>query len=208
MIKWKIEIFISCLVILFNYYVYRIIISNEVLLTPEIASLRDELWLLVFLFIYKLISNTNFTYQYNREKYIRSKFHDFYKKYHSTIKEVTNEKYIWPIVYAIMIIENFNRPPMVRLLEYVLFFFNRAKTLGIMQVKNKKRINDIESVRQGTAIIRNLYYSFPEPKYQNYWALINYIVQGYNPGSTYYSEVLSISEEIAKIMGINMDDYS
>jgi len=62
------------------------------------------------------------------------------------------------IIYAIMIYEDYNRPRLIRLVEYSWFFLTKKPlTMGIMQVRSNTYINDIESVRRGVDLVLQYY---------------------------------------------------
>jgi len=55
------------------------------------------------------------------------------------------------LIKAVCIAENLQRPPWVRKIESALSIFKAEGTYGIMQVKNKKRLSDVDSVSIATA---------------------------------------------------------
>ena len=91
-----------------------------------------------------------------REKYITNKYHEFKKKYNSIIESKCHNEFYESVIYAIMICEDFNRPKFVRLIERIHFYLTRRPhTLGIMQVRTEKLIDDKTSILMAADIIKN-----------------------------------------------------
>ena len=116
-----------------------------------------------------------------------------------------------------MIYEDFNRPRVVRWIEYLRFWITRnPHTLGIMQVTTDKFIDNKESIRlsmqkivKDSRDIMKRYSDSPSPD-ANYVAFL--IAHNYNPGDyKYASEVRDIFSQIAttfyKTMPDSYDDF-
>lgn len=137
-------------------------------------------------------------------KYLSYNYEKFHEKYDSIIKPAFNNGFYEALVYSIMIHENFNRPPVVRWIEYArMHLTKRRHTLGIMQVKSDKIIDDATSI--GIAIdmiieINNKLYE--EHKEHSFYSLGSFalmIAHKYNPGDHLYSSaVRDIYEYIAE----------
>lgn len=89
-----------------------------------------------------------------------------------------------------MIYENYNRPPLVRLIEYIKFFISGTASLGIMQITSEKFINNNESVKLGYKMIRDTYYSIN--KKVKLEKRLKKVIFMYNKSNKYIEEVLSI----------------
>jgi hypothetical protein len=96
-----------------------------------------------------------------------------------------------------MIYEDFNRPIIVRWIEYFRFWITRKPhTLGIMQVTTDKFIDNEESIKQAMQVIHNLGADFikeySDSKYGEYYTSVSssasYIAQKYNGGGWKYQE--------------------
>lgn len=128
----------------------------------------------------------------NREKII-AKYFRFKKRY---IKYISykNANYL-AIFFSIMIMENYNRPWYLRIIEYSLFISRKViykevnMTLGIMQIRTPRLIGNITSVRLADKFIYEEYikYSFEEST-----AMIEGITYKYNPSKLYREEILKI----------------
>ncbi|MFN3454473.1 MAG: hypothetical protein ACK41T_05880 [Pseudobdellovibrio sp.] len=80
------------------------------------------------------------------EYYIEATYKKFVKKYNKVLSEYDLSPEIKLLVYSIMIVENFNRPLGVRIIERVFSIFKKEGTYGIMQVKSIKSLSDVESI--------------------------------------------------------------
>lgn len=68
----------------------------------------------------------------------------FKTKYYKEVK--TKKKELIPLIYSIMIYENYQKPRLIRKLEkYKLF--NKQSKYGIMQVNSNKYIDDSSSIK-------------------------------------------------------------
>ena len=92
-----------------------------------------------------------------KHRYALRKYHEFKKKYSEVVD--ANCEYVVDadLLYAIMIVENYNRPPLVRMVENLKFrMTHKRMSLGIMQVQTDKMIDDKESIKQAAEIIAKL----------------------------------------------------
>lgn len=132
--------------------VYKLIDKVDKIL-PDPESLRDEMWILIILFLYSTVNKMTFgrtgTLK-RKEMYLNKTYTHLKSKYDKTISKECNNYFFIQMVYAIMIYENFNRPKIVRWIEYIRFgITKKPHTLGIMQVTSLKWINDKQSISLG-----------------------------------------------------------
>ena len=136
-----------------SIYVYKLIDKVDKIL-PDPESLRDEMWILIILFLYSAFNNITFGRNGSlkrKEKYLNKTYTRLKTKYDKTISKECDNFFFTQVIYAIMINENFNRPKIVRWIEYMRFgLTKRPHTLGIMQVTSSKRINDEQSISLAT----------------------------------------------------------
>ncbi len=137
-------------------WLYSKIIHNPTLLFPSRDNMVSEIWLLSALFLYKGFEDVkigNISSENRKRKYIIKTYTEFKEKFEPTIKKYTKDEITENIIYAIMIIENFNRPKVVRLAEWALSPFRDIGTYGLMQIKSPGYLSDIQSVEAGTKAI-------------------------------------------------------
>ena len=119
-----------------------------------ISELTNELWIAIFLVLYKFsqlvldkwVTQGKVTKESMIVKYIVKKFKQYYARYGKLIEVTVENRYICILLYAIMIFEDYNRGPFLRILERVKFAITGKGTLGIMQVQTDRMITDEESV--------------------------------------------------------------
>ena len=130
-------------------YVYKLIDKVDKIL-PDPESLRDEMWILIILFLYSIFNNMTFG-RYGsvkrKGKYLNKTYTRLKTKYNKIISKECDNYFFTQVIYAIMIYENFNRPKIVRWIEYIRFWVTKKPhTLGIMQVTSSKWITDEQSI--------------------------------------------------------------
>ncbi|WP_354579398.1 hypothetical protein [Hymenobacter sp. UYP22] len=161
--KWllldkKREVIISIISIGISYIVYKkfIILKNNLL--PDPANLTGELWIIIILYLYSTFNNIDVGTsgsEKRRDIYYSKYYNMFKEQYHDIISSSNPSPILESLIYSVLMYENFNRPPLIRFFERKVFP-RYSKTLGIMQVKTKKNINDRESVVLGSnKIIRS-----------------------------------------------------
>lgn len=143
-----------------GYFVNKQFFSPENLakLLPDYTSIATGVWIFAGIFLYQIFTKINFSKNDKKreENYIKKQLILFNNQYGINLSLNKSDIYITVgenrkrkddvmlnILYSIMIIENYNRPKILRnTLERTLPFL--FKTRGIMQVKGAK--NDIESI--------------------------------------------------------------
>lgn len=198
-----------CIIVL-SYYSYIKIIVTKKNLLPDFSSLSNELWIIIFVFLYQMLNKlelSNESTEKRKTNYIRLKYIIFASKYGSTIKALNNSRLI-SLAYAILIYEDFNRPFIIRVLERLSFIVtNRPHTLGVMQVKTGKLINDEDSVHLGIGKIMEDYNQLAKNVGQDYnkndsyteYKLMTDLVSKYNGGAEYnqaVSELVNLIEDM------------
>lgn len=225
LINWVQELFFATLIISFSLIIYDPLIINKDNLLPSLDSIKEELWFGIFFFLYKIFNNKEtfikFSNKDKKNKYIYNKYKSFKNKYKPYIYFDGNIK-LQKLAYSIIIVENFNRPFFIRIIENFLFKMGKAKSLGIMQVNTAKKINDLESIKLGCSILNNRYLellieynSQDEPYYKNFEEYFDYhgifeISNFYNPSTEYYqsvSEVYSLISSFSEISSQETDIF-
>ena len=182
-----------------SLWVYSLLESVERIL-PSPRSLLDQLWILIIIFVYSILNKVQISREgtiKRKNNYILSRYTTFKKKYDTIIKEFFHNDFYEALTYSIMIYEDFNRPIIVRWIEYLRFWITRKPhTLGIMQVTTDKFIDNEESIKQAMQVIHNLGADFikeySDSKYREYYTSVSssasYIAQKYNGGGGKYQE--------------------
>lgn len=147
--NWATQLFYWITSIGLSIYIYKLIDKVDKIL-PDPESLRDEMWILIILFLYSTFNKMTFgragTIK-RKEKYLNKTYSQLKSKYNKIISKECKNYFFIQVVYAIMIYENFNRPKIVRWIEYICFrITKKPHTLGIMQVMTSEMIDDEQSI--------------------------------------------------------------
>lgn len=168
---------------------------------PDPKSLLDQMWILIIAFLYSVFNNIQSSKDgtiKRKNRYIRHRYAKFRARYDAVVHGFFHNNFYEALTYSIMIYEDFNRPYIVRQVENLKFRLSRAShTLGVMQVRTDRYIDDMESVIlavQKIARDSNMCLSQGIPEYCqddcSYW-IKNYILGQYNGGDYQYSEEVS-----------------
>lgn len=206
LVDWRKILLYSISSICLSYFI-NIKIINKANFLPDFETMTNEIWILIFVFIYQILNKTNiFKNTEDKRKliFIKKRYYDYIKKYSKIIDDlVTNEK-LKLIIYSIIIHESFNRFKIGRvIIENNLFRIGKAKTLGIMQVKTNHIITDEQSIKIGVNKIIKYYneiikeYRISNEKITEY-SLSWKIITNYNKDSEYghaIDYIMNIIEE-------------
>lgn len=165
------------------------------------TEIRDAVWFAIIAYLAKTvwdIMKRNFQgdklYPAEKRREIINKRYDkFSLKYGKLIRSEVENRYALSeerrgqlicTVYAIMIYEDYNRPAVIRMFEYVIKFIipKRTMTLGIMQVSSNKLISSKTSIKMA---IERVSRPFLESSENSVYEAIH----GYNRGGDYCSEL-------------------
>lgn len=184
--------------------------QNESIWIPA-TELRDALWFAVLAYLAKVIweimkqsfSSDNLYPESKRRELIWKRYDKFRLRYGDFIAEQIPHRYadrlnadeqnrLGCLVYAIMIYEDYNRPCLLRMAEFVskaTLFRHSAMTLGIMQFNAYHMITDEESIGYAIDFISQPFLrgtQYPESA----------AISMYNRGSDYCTEVTAIYETL------------
>lgn len=206
-----ISIFIS--IILFYSFLVK---TDSIFIKPD--ELREELGFAIIVIIYgfiKLVFDEKITQktilkENDLNKYIYRKFNIFYKRYKKIVNIDAENSTIWILLFSIMIMEDFNRGPEKRAVEYIFFPIKKKETLGIMQVNSKRYISSKKSIQLAFTLINeykkklnidvisavNVYdIAFEYNEDERYGENVRYIyevLERYIKGSDYYQKKFCI----------------
>lgn len=208
LVNWKTLFLYIAVTMTLAICIYRFS-ENVKSMLPDAESLRDQLWILIAIFVYEVLNKLDINREETvdrKNRYILTKYAAFKKEYGYIISNQCKTLVDEGLVYSIMIVENYNRPYMIRMFEYLVFLIKRRKmSLGIMQVKTQKFINDTQSVQLASQKIIDIREQFMKSEhydtlnsYENRLGdMIRYIANEYNGGGeNYASEVETIYRTI------------
>lgn len=211
-----------------SYWIYSSVKDINSIL-PKGDDLIGEMWILIIAFLYAVINKVNFG-EYKslkrKDNYLQSRYEKFKAKYNGIIQSAFNNSFYEALTYAIMIYEDFNRPYLIRKIEDLRFrITKKPHTLGIMQVKTDRYINDEQSLRLAIAKIKNDNNAYinqerenairggnPNPVINNIIyknCLISHIADKYNGGDPKYKgEITDIFDKINQLYYRNHISYN
>lgn len=205
LLNWYRQLLYWTAIVAISFFTYEKLIKVKANILPDFTTVANELWIIILIFIFQLANNLRFSQeatQKRKDNYLQSRYQYFKRSYGQLIKELTNNEILESIVYAVIIYEDFNRPKIARQIENFKFkVTKKPHTLGVMQVKSDKLLSDFESVRLGTEKIVKAYKSHIEKLEETNesfyeWTAIYSIIEDYNSGSSYGSEVSELADII------------
>ena len=156
LLNWPLQFVYLILSTTLAYLAYKYLITQRTHLLPDFASMANELWVVIFAFVYLLFNRVRLpttATERRKQTYLHHRYALYRSRYGELIASKTQDAKTEALIYAVMIYEAFNRPKLYRGIEHLLFRFGRATTLGVMQVRTTAAISDWESVGLGADII-------------------------------------------------------
>ena len=224
LVNWKKQFVYAFCIVGLSYFMYKNFIIKKENLLPDFSNIANELWIIIFIFLYTLINkipSSDINSEKRKHDYIKSMYQEIQKKYSNIIDPLTEENIrLKQIIYAIIIHENFNRPKAYRIIEYLnSLFSSKVKTYGIMQVRADKPISDFESVKIGSEKIIGSFtnlateYNKETQSSNNYDNLYNYtddnyqskLIREYNHCDEYVYDIKDLANCINMLFYGNQD---
>ena len=195
----KEEIKIYIISIISSYLLNRIFINNTNNVIPSIEEIKVIIWLLITIYILKLIKkDLDITLKTNEKKeeiftkeYVVVEYAKFKSKYSDNIKPKT--KTLIPIIYSIMIYENYYKSNFKRKIDELLFIITKKPNkFGIMQINSDKVIDDIESINMVIKELEAINNNYKKQKITD----TKLIVKDYIQNNKKYSDIINIYNNI------------
>ncbi|TBC90231.1 hypothetical protein ELH21_32365 (plasmid) [Rhizobium leguminosarum] len=197
LVSWPRFVFHSGVGLAAAWLVYQILILPNRSLLPNLDTAGNELWLAIFAFLYAAANKVTVSGgpgARRRNAFIRRSYNRAELSYSALINERNSDDELQLITYAILIYEDYCRPPSMRTLER-LFFWKQQRTTGIMQVASSTALSDEESVKLGAQKLSASWQRFAE---ENLYQRTLSTVTDYNKDSDYLHRVLEVMEILAK----------
>lgn len=216
----KYELALIVLTLFGTYIVHANIIEKNISMRIPIKEFKNEILLLLILFLYDVLKNglvrmfENRDTTTRRKKYIRSKYSFFNNKYgalfSNAIKEdpqveffdVTSKQKFILLIYSILIYENFSRPKPYRMIENILArFTSKNYSTGLMQVQSNIPLNDESSIILGMSILKQFFLKYYNSE-SDHW--VENVAKEYNPSVSdqYAKEIRFIYRELSQYTGL------
>lgn len=199
-----------------TWLLYDQVIQFKKNLLPDVTHINNNLWMLIVLFLYSVLNNLRFDQdatKRRKNRYLYGAYSDNTRLYGETVTSLSPDRLAESIILSILIYETFNRPPVARLVERLVFPW-WSKSLGPMQVVTNRRISDIESVKLGCRKVIEDYArvvadarnrakekskSFdPEGNHYHQMFVVSKVAAAYNKDDSYVSEIRELHELITR----------
>jgi len=197
LINWRRQIIHASTMSIISWLTYDSIIKNKKNVLPDFNTVSNELWIIILLFLFQVLNNLTFSSEdteKRKENHLMARYSVFKAKFGGIITELSRNKKLEALIYAIIIYEDFNRPKVIRYVENMKFrATKKTMTLGIMQVQSNEIINDIDSIKRG---VRKLLNDLKDVSIQiertdeyREWEIQSALIEKFNGGKSYNSEV-------------------
>ncbi len=191
--------------LLVTYLVNRCFIDQVDCVFLSIGEMKILLWLLIIMYLYywveKILQNDrwkkSFLFRVQGEYIVV-----WYARLKNYYGNVVQSKYkeLIPLIYAIMIYENFQRPKFLRKIDVLFYRMNREpRKFGIMQVWSREIISDEKSIQLGLKKIEKIYIRAYGK--QNRLRCFSFVLGKYYHNQDVSKQVLDIYQKILKFDG-------
>ncbi|RWB02888.1 MAG: hypothetical protein EOQ39_07140 [Mesorhizobium sp.] len=197
LVSWPRFFFHSGVGLAAAWLVYQSLILPNRSLLPNLDTAGNELWLAIFAFLYAAANKVTVSGgpgNRRRNAFIQRSYDRAEILYGALINERISDDNLRLITYAVLIYEDYCRPPSVRILER-LYFWKPERTTGVMQVASSTALTDEESVKLGTEKLSASWQRHAEENLYNRTLLV---ISDYNKDSNYSNRVFEVMEILAK----------
>lgn len=176
---------------------YHFLILPNRSLLPDLDAAGNELWLAILAFLYAAANKATLSGgpgDSRRNAFIKRSYEKAEGEFGELINEKISDDQLQLITYAILIYEDYCRPPLTRMLERMLFW-KRDRTTGVMQVASSTALTDRESVELGTQKLLTSWKAFAD---EGIYSRVHSTIAAYNQDMVYVSRVLEVMEILGK----------
>lgn len=158
LVRWGRQFAIAGTSVALSFILYESVLRYRRSLLPDPTNLANELWIVIILFLYRTFNHVQWPQRTAdgelRRRYIAERYRGYSRRYGALLEREVPEPATRALVYAVMIYESFNRPPLYQFIErHVLAHFRSNMSLGPMQVQAGTPSGAEASVREGARLI-------------------------------------------------------
>lgn len=185
-----------------SYLTNTLFINNVKNVFPEEKELKIIIWLLITAYLYKFLKDNitkidlkTSTINFSQDKeYIVMQYAKLKSQYSNIIKTKYNE--LIPLIYSIMIYENYYKPNFLRKIDKLKYKIDsEERKFGIMQIKSQTIITDEESIKIAINRLERKYFNLLRAKKKfNAYAILS----KYYPKKSSLEEITNIYNTIIK----------
>ncbi len=206
-VNWVQILFYYSTILLLSQIIYNRFLNSVTDLLPDFSQIKNEVWLIILLYLYEIgngktrsqvsteSENTLTKVKGRKKKYIIRKHDQLNKKYGSLIDEIVNSNAeLKVVIFSIMIIENFNRPRLLRWLENTWCTISGKEiSQGIMQVKSTTPLSSIESIKIQAVYLKEKYLKYTGSGSEHLWSRV---IKRHCPDKPFIQQTLFICKAI------------
>lgn len=198
LVSWPKYIVHSILGIVFAELAYNHLILPNRSLLPDLETAGNELWLALLAFLYAVankISLSGGPRARRRNNFVNLHYVAARARFGSQIDSKISDEVLRLMAYAILVYEDYCRPPAVRTLERMAVW-KKKRTTGIMQVAAKDVLSDDESVSRGLDILLESWEK--NSSKEGVWSQVRASISDYNKDEDYIQRVFEVMRILAK----------
>jgi hypothetical protein len=189
----------------FALLAYNYLIKPNRSLLPDLNTAGNELWLAILAFLFAIGNKVEFGSELSarrRNGFIRRRYERARRRWGPEIEAEAADPLLRLLIYAVIIYEDYSRPPVIRAVERWLPQKRGGRTTGIMQVASDRPLSDDESVALGIERLvtawGNAANQASGSKYEVVWT----VLAEYNKDESYIERTL----EVMEILAIRIDE--
>jgi|SRR2546422_406820 len=220
LLNWPLEVVRGTMTFLLAFAAYKYILVSKRNVLPDFSTVANDLWLLIAIFIYEAVNMMRLSDRRTWKRkmaYLDSVFNQYESRYGALIRQKAQQIELRALIYGVLIMEAFNRPHLIRLVERAMHRFGRARTLGLMQVRSDTPISDDQSVELGIAKLVGDWHAetqsagglIPATMLASDFGLYELsrkVAARYNRDDEYVSEVMSLRQTILGRYRVKLQD--
>ncbi|RYZ77143.1 MAG: hypothetical protein EOP05_02820 [Proteobacteria bacterium] len=162
MFRWSIFLPTAAAASLISFSLTELGLRQRSTLLPDIANLGNELWVLIFLYLYSalnaFLAQSSHLAKDKKRAYVEHRYAYLTKKFGTYISSLNLSSELNRLMYSVMIVESFNRPGIFRAAERRLVaVLRRPVSQGIMQVSSSTVLSDQQSINLASEILKTSY---------------------------------------------------
>jgi hypothetical protein len=179
---------------------YKYLILPNRSLIPDLEAAGNELWLAMLAFLYAVANKIPLSGgpgDRRRNAFVNTHYASARRQFGKLIDSKIDDEVLKLIAYAVLVYEDYCRPPAIRALER-LAIWKEMRTTGIMQVSAQSALTDEESVVRGLDM---LVASWSQHGDEEIWGRVRSTIVDYNKDDGYFNRV----DEVMKIVSYRVD---
>ncbi|MCC6926283.1 hypothetical protein [Novosphingobium sp.] len=176
---------------------YKYLIVPNRSLIPDLETAGNELWLALLAFLYAVANKIPLSGgpgARRRNAFVNVHYTTAHRLFGGVIDAKVTDDLLKLVAYAVLVYEDYCRPPAIRTFERLAWWKER-RTTGIMQVAAVDALTDRESVDRGLDI---LLASWEKYSGEERWSRVRSTISDYNKDEDYIGRVQEVMRILAE----------